>query len=42
MRASIFTEEQIIGILAVGEAEAPAKDICRRHGISKQNMILMT
>jgi putative transposase len=36
MRASRFTEEQIIGILAEGEAGAPAKDICRRHGISEQ------
>jgi len=36
MRATRFTEEQIIGILAEGDAGGSAKDICRRHGISEQ------
>lgn len=29
-----FTEEQIINILKEGEAGLPAKEICRKHGIS--------
>ena len=29
-----FTEEQIINILKEGEAGVPAKEICRKHGIS--------
>ena len=29
-----FTEEQIINILKEGEAGIPAKEICRKHGIS--------
>jgi len=34
MKKSRFTEEQIIAILAEGEAGAATKDVCRRHGIS--------
>ena len=29
-----FTEEQIINILKEGEAGIPAKELCRKHGIS--------
>jgi len=34
MRASRFTEEQIIGMLKEQEAGAKTVDVCRRHGIS--------
>jgi transposase-like protein len=34
MKASRFTEEQIIGILREQEAGAPTADVCRKHGIS--------
>src|SRR6266699_1115678 len=34
MRASRFTEEQIIGILREQDTGAKTADVCRRHGIS--------
>ena len=34
MKASRFTEEQIIAILREQEAGAATADVCRKHGIS--------
>lgn len=34
MRASRFSEEQIIGMLKEQEAGAKTADVCRKHGIS--------
>jgi len=34
MRKSKFTESQIMGILAEGEAGMPVGEVCRKHGIS--------
>jgi putative transposase len=34
MKRSKFTESQIVGILAEGDAGLPVAEICRKHGIS--------
>lgn len=34
MRKGRFSEEQIIGILKEHQAGLPAKELCRKHGIS--------
>ena len=34
MRKSRFSESQIMGMLAEGEAGLPVGEICRKHGIS--------
>ncbi len=35
MKASRFTEEQIIGILKQGDAGQPVAQLCRKHGVSE-------
>jgi putative transposase len=34
MKGKRFSEEQIIAVLKEGEAGAPTKELCRRHGVS--------
>ncbi len=36
MKRKQFSDEQIIKVLAEGEAGATGKEVCRRHGISEQ------
>jgi putative transposase len=35
MKGSLFTEEQIIGILREQEAGSRTADVCRKHGVSE-------
>ena len=35
MKAKLFSEEQIIGVLKEAEAGAKTRELCRRHGISE-------
>jgi putative transposase len=35
MRASRFTPDQVLAILAEAEAGAKTEELCRRHGISR-------
>jgi putative transposase len=39
MKRSRFTEEQILAILAEGDAGATGVELARRHGISRQTFI---
>jgi len=36
MRKSLFSEDEILGILKEADAGLKPKEVCRRHGISQQ------
>jgi putative transposase len=36
MRKSLFTDDEILGILREVDAGSKPKEVCRRHGISQQ------
>ncbi len=38
MRKSLFTEEQIIGVLKEQQAGLAVAELCRKHGISQQTL----
>ena len=38
MRRSRFTDEQIVAIVREAESGAPARDVCRRHGVSRETL----
>jgi putative transposase len=38
MRKSLYTEEQIVGILKESEAGLESAELCRKHGISEQRL----
>ena len=36
MKGKRFTEEQIVGVLREHQAGATAREVCRRHGMSRR------